>query len=105
MGKNNKMYNPYAKGRWYKFFIESDGNDYTMTTSDIEEAFIAYNYLRFPIGFRVLDHIVDCNTHAAPTSLLAVNVSALTDGRQGVALPAKENFDYLTMYVFGHFGD
>lgn len=90
------------KGRWYKLFIESDGVDYVPGACDIEIE-ISSTYAKLPEGFHVLDskydvHFVDTGS-AANTSFVLRNYA---DGRQGITLPAKANFDYMTIYVYGY---
>lgn len=94
------MYNPYSKGRWYRFFIESDGTDATLTTSDIIETIIAGNYLKLPVGYHIIDRIYDFNFTGA-TSITDV-IKSYSSGEESVPLPTASGYDYGYVYVFAH---
>lgn len=94
------MYNPYSKGRWYRFFVESDGNEYTLTTSDIEDTTIASTYLKLPKGYHILDRIYDINFTGA-ASITDV-IKSYASGEESVPLPQASGFDYGYIYVFAH---
>lgn len=96
--------NPYARGRWYQLFIESDGSKYVKGDCDIEIE-ISSTYATLPPGFHVVDVIADVTSNAAT----AANYSWLTrfnaDGTQAIILPPKANFTSAYIYVFGYIGE
>ena len=99
------MYNPYNKGRWYRFFIESDGSDITITEADLTVQH-STQYMQLPENFHVLDTVYDINTVSGGTAAnMSFVLRTYADGRQGVILPAKDNFDYGYIYVFGYFNE
>lgn len=94
----------FNQGRWYEFFVESDGSSYTMTTSDLEGATISGSYVKMPTGFHVVDSLIDCNNFevSSQTSVTCV-LRQFTDGCQGAVLPSKNNMDWCRLFVFGYF--
>lgn len=96
-------YNPYAKGRWYRFFIESDGESIKITEMDLEVQHSS-SYLQMPEGFHIVDTKHDIHTVSGGNAANMSHVLRVyADGRQGVILPNKDNFDYGYIYVFGYF--
>lgn len=68
----NKTLPWQERGRWYHMFIESDGIDYTITTSDIPDVAVDDNtYVKLPEGYHIAEYIYDINSieHSA-TSVL-----------------------------------
>lgn len=94
------MYNPFSKGRWYRFFIKSTGTAFNLTTSDIEGAAIENNSLLLPVGYRVIDVVTDINSIASASDEVYGYKVITGDGRQGYFLPNTELFDYGFIYVF-----
>ena len=96
------MYNPFSKGRWYRFFIKSTGTAYNLTTSDIEGAVIENGTIVLPVGYRVIDVVTDINSIANDSGYPAeYGYKVITgDGRQGYLLPDAETFDYGFIYLF-----
>lgn len=96
------MYNPYAKGRWYRLFVESDGTAYTITESDLEVE-ISGQYVKMPENFHVLDTVYDIDAVTGGTAADMNKVIRIyNDGRQAISLPASALFDYTYVYVFGY---
>ncbi|MBQ0139411.1 MAG: hypothetical protein KBT36_08950 [Kurthia sp.] len=97
-----KGYNPYNKGRWYRIFIESDGNDITITESDLN-CEISAGYMKMPKGFHIIDEMMDIHSIEGGT---AANIGFINriyaDGIQATDLPPVKNFDYAYVYVFGY---
>ena len=97
------IYKPYSKGRWYRFFIESDGESYTLTKSDLEDATISGSRLKTVEGFHVLDVIEDIHSvESGASGSVQWSTYIYADGIQAVNIPAKSNFDYATVYIFGY---
>lgn len=101
-----KGYNPYSKGRWYRFFIESNGGNATITESDIDGTSISKlninnvdcNTLVLPLGYKVLDVVIDIHTIGG-MSKFAERVSTI-EGNQGIVIPDNMVFDFAYIYVF-----
>lgn len=101
--KESNIYNPYKKGRWYRFFIESDGNDITITEADLVVQH-STQYLQMPENFHVLDTVHDIHSISGGTASNMSHVLRIyADGRQGIIMPGKDNFDYGYIYVYGYF--
>ena len=97
------MYNPYSKGRWYRFFVESNGSAITITEKDLE-AQISASYLQMPKDFHVIDTKYDVHTVAGGSAENMQYVLRIyNDNSQAVALPTVDHFDYAYIYVFGYF--
>ena len=97
------MYNPYSKGRWYRFFVESDGSAITITEKDLEGQ-ISANYLQMPKDFHVIDTKYDVHTVAGGSAgNMQYVLRIYNDSSQAVELPAVDHFDYAYIYVFGYF--
>ena len=96
-------YNPFSRGRWYRFFIESDGSDIKITSADLE-ASNSNSYLQMPSDFHIMDCMYDVHTieGGAATNMDLV-LRTYADGKQAVALPPVGNFDYASIYIFGYF--
>lgn len=94
-------YNPYAKGRWYRFFVESDGSVKTLTESDIKGAVLENNLIKLPVGNRILDVIFDINCIPSATgSMISNEVNLTAEGKQSITLPDASVFDYAYIYAF-----
>lgn len=100
----NKLTPFQARGRWYKFFIESDGIDYKITQSDLEGTDIVTTYLRLPSGYHVLQVIGDVHSIEDGSASNAFVPRFFQNDRQGCMLPAKNTFDAMTVYVFAYNG-
>ena len=101
-----QSYDPYSYGRWYKFFVESDGTASSITTSDIEGAEISGTYIKTVAGFHILDTIYDITAETGGTaSQVQKGVKIYNDGIQAFAIPAVDVYTSATIYVFGYFGD
>lgn len=94
----------YSKGRWYEFFIESDGGNYKLTTKDLEDAYITGTNIAMPQNFHIVDFLTDINPiDMASASNYNDTLHFFADSRQGVVLPAVGKFDWMRVYVFGYF--
>lgn len=97
------MYNPYAKGRWYRVFIESDGTTPTLTEDDLGCA-LSNAYLQMPEDFHVVD--VKYDIHSVTTAEVKTNNMAIrlyADGKQAITIAPVTNYDWQYVYVFGYF--
>jgi len=99
-----KGYDPYTKGRWYRFFIESDGNTITMPEKDIAGAAVNGTRIKFDADFTVIDVKYDIHSvSGGAASGIANTVYIYADGKQAVNIPTKDQFDYAYIYVFGYY--
>lgn len=97
------MYTPYDKGRWYRFFIESDGAAHTLVESDIDDVEISANYLMLPNGFHIVDFHTDINSPDGGTMAQLPDAKRrLANGQQGVLIPTAANYDWCYIWVFGY---
>lgn len=96
---------PYMRnGRYHSIFLESDGIDRKITTSDIEGIELEGNYLVMPEGFHIMDIVIDFNTTTSDViTSRAIDIRFEKDGRQSLFLPNASNFDYGYIYILGHF--
>lgn len=95
------MEKPFTKGRWYRFFVESDGTIVTLSEKDNLDASIENNKLILPKDFTVAACFNELHTIEAEEA----NVCRLvydTDGLTKVELPTK-NFDHGYIYIRGFF--
>lgn len=92
-------------GRWYHFFIESDGEGYNLTTADISDAEIKTSYIFLPLGYHIVDMKYDVHSIASASSNITMMLRFDGDGRQGITLPPKAQFDYADFWIFAHKGD
>lgn len=91
-------------GRYYTFFIESDGSAYTLTQADLAGATISSSVLVLPEEYQIVDAKVDVHSDGIATAVSS-NVgciSILASGKQGVSLPKVAAFDYMYVSVFAH---
>ena len=91
----------FTKGRWYRFFVESDGTTVTLSKKDNIDASIVNNKLILPKYFTV----AACFNELHCIEAEEANVCRIvydTDGLTKVELPAK-NFDYGYIYIRGFF--
>lgn len=103
------MFNPKIcplmnNGRYYTFFIESDGTAFTLTESEITGASISSQVLVLPDGYQIVDVKTDVHSEGE-SSAQSSNIGCTTilaSGKQGVALPKVTSFDYMYVSVFAH---
>ena len=101
----NKIAPYLSKGRWYHFFIESDGSNYTLTNSDLTDTIISSSALKFPKGFIPVDNKMAVHNTAVSAETLSLSLKIFTNEQQGIAIPKAQSFDYMDVWVFGYFGD
>ena len=94
------MYNPMKNGRYYKFFIESDGSAYTLTTTDIEGASITSTYLMLPAGYKIVDVKYVVTSDVATAANMSHTLRFGANGEQGVVLPNKANMTDAEVYIY-----
>lgn len=99
-----KSYDPYKIGRWYRFFIESDGESIFLTESDIEDAVVSGTRIKLGEDFHVIDVKYDITSIAGGSAAGVQNSTYIyADGTQAVNIPAKDLFTSAYVYVFGHY--
>lgn len=95
-------YNPFAKGRWYKTFIESDGTA-RVTTSDFQNPSISSGALVCPMNLRIVDYIVDAHAIEPDSAKTwSKGIRTYAAGMQAVLLPDASTYDYADVYVFAY---
>lgn len=95
------MEKTFNKGRWYRFFVESNGSSVTLSEKDNIDASIVNNKLILPKDFTV----AACFNELHCIEAAEANVCRIvydTDGLTKVELPAK-NFDHGYIYIRGFF--
>lgn len=99
---NNQLKNSLVpwqeKGRWYKVFIESNGTDFSITTSDIENASITSKGLTLPSNVRV--HSVAFGDHDAHAGNMSTTVSFSSSGKPQIGLPTVTATTYIEVWAF-----
>lgn len=99
------MYKPFSKGRWYKFFIESDGTEFTLTDSDIggvsiDSILSDKNALSLPLGYKILSVVPILNSIEGNELESIVNIVVTSTGQQAYLLPPATSFSDIELYVF-----
>lgn len=98
------QYNPLSYGRWYKFFIESDGTDYTLTSYDLTSSIVT-GKLKLPKDMIICDISVQAHLVKDGTGSTAIGDQYgvdSTDGSPLITLPTVDDFDYCTVFVFAY---
>lgn len=91
------MYNPLIKGRWYRFFIESDGSNVVLTESDMKDATVTNTAIHIPNNYKVKDVVYDIAVNGgASTSLY---IKSLSSG-WNISIPDKAGFTDGYVYVY-----
>ena len=86
-------------GREYKFDI-SGGSSITLTKSDISGAKISGTTLQLPVGYQISDFKASIHSTVSSAKDINLTLHCYADGSQGVTLPASNDFDNLTLYVY-----
>lgn len=96
----------FDRGRWYSFFIESDGSNtnITLADKDMTSATISGNHIHLPLNFISVDYqmIID-NTPISAAAGVKKELYKYANGTHGVTIPEAANFIDLKVYVFGYF--
>jgi len=96
---------PYdiSNGRWYRVFLESDGNSIFVTETDIEVD-LSCTGIKLPKDFHVLTTMHDINSveHSSTITMMQ-DLYGYPDGSQGVYKPIANAFDWAYVYIFGYF--
>lgn len=92
---------PYlTKGRWYQFFIESDGVDHTITTGDLTGS-LSGDFVKLPEGYQIIDTKYNINfIEDATAAVFSYSVKNYADGTQAFPIPGADKYEDLTAYVF-----
>lgn len=100
-----KEYNPYKIGRWYRLFIESDGNAHTITESDIDDAVVSdeSDAIIFPVGFHLVDSLFDSTLINDATASKFNEVGNSASGNSTLTIPDVSAYSSAFIYVFGYF--
>ena len=86
-------------GREYKFNV-TGGSSITLTKSDITDAKISGTTLQLPVGFKIIDFKMSIHSTVSSAKDINLTLHCYADGSQGVTLPASNDFDNLTLYIY-----
>lgn len=91
------MYNPLIKGRWYRFFIESDSSNVVLTESDMEDATVTNTAIHIPNNYKVKNVVYDIAVDGGSSTSLCIK-----SGSSGwnVSIPDKTGFTDGYVYVY-----
>lgn len=97
-----KSYDPFANGRWYRLFLESNGTNIKITEKDIEDARVDGNALIF---YKKLITFVEKINLVKTTENIntSINYYVHTDNnsvRYSLYLPRPNQFDYCEVLLF-----
>lgn len=101
---NKGDFRPYAKGRWFKVFCETDNNVAKITTTEIDECMIDSNRLMIPHDLHIVDVLCDFNNVEFDTGTANINNVwyALPNGTKYILLPNVKSWDYGDVWIFGY---
>ena len=93
----------YAKGRWYRIFIESNGTDYVLHDNPITLEFSA-NHLKFKKNFHVVNYGHDY-TFTSTENAISIDdgLYLYADGTAALNIAKANTFSSAYLYVFGYF--
>lgn len=92
----------YDRGRWYRIFIESDGNNYNIHSNPIANE-ISGNHLKLKKDFHVVTLDIDYTfTTNSGASLVETGLYLYADGTVSVNLEETSKFSSAFIYVFGY---
>lgn len=92
-------------GRWYHFLVESDGVDYTLTTSDVTGATIdaTNKTIKMPKDYKIRDVVYDINNDTTSDVWFQKRLRLYaTDEQIGIEIPSVTHFDYCDVWVFAY---
>lgn len=98
-----KSYDPYANGRWYRMFIESDGSKSTIIDSDFKYASIDSDFINIRDNLYLTNIIIKAHTITGNTSTIESTLYYRTlpqEVRTYFVLPIK-SYDYCEVFIFG----
>ena len=103
------MYNPFSKGRWYRFVINSDGTTPTLTKSDLAGSEIVEHmgyYLVLPSRYNILSIVPDIYSKSNENDSISQSpvVSIMPTGSQACLIPAPFSFTSMELYIFAKKG-
>ena len=93
----------YAKGRWYRIFVESNGTDYVLHNNQIATEFSS-NHLKLKESFHVItyEHDYTFTTTDSATSI-DDGLYLYADGTISLNVAKANTFSSAYLYVFGYF--
>lgn len=94
----------FTRGRWYKVFVESDGTELKITTSDIDGVTVQGRAVGFPIGFHIIDVVCDYeNLDTVANIDLTPYIRSANDKFNIWVAENFARYDAVNLYVFGYF--
>lgn len=102
--ENSNFFPYHLPGRWYKIFVESDGSEFKITTSDIEDAHMSATTLIMPPHFHIMSFMVDANTEGGSDAASTLNLvlKKYANGDQGINIGSYSGYDWANIYVYGY---
>ena len=99
---NDRTYRPFADGRYYMAFVESDLGITKLVNGDIEGMEIVGDSIVLPADFHVIDYLIEFNSvpGSAPVDFWK-GITVQADGRQAVHIPEGTAFDWANVYIYG----
>ena len=98
-----KSYDPFANGRWYRVFLESDGTNVKIIDSDFENAYMSGIILNIKDNLylhSLIEKIHLINSDGQSYTPLLQYVSSVSEIRTYISLNPK-GFDYCELFIFG----
>lgn len=92
-----------AKGRWYHFFVESNGSAISITAKDDITATMNGAVLQLPKDFHAISWTVDHDNDTSSAADYSNKKKLYADGSTGIYLPTAAQFTAAEVFVFGYF--
>lgn len=108
MTTEQKRIAPYQEqGRWYKVFLEKDGDKIKYTSGDIgSQSSLIGNVFCLSHPFHTLDVHYDIHLEELSSDVWFEERKRLYgNGMTGIELPSIAHWDYLTLYIFGYYDE
>lgn len=91
-----------SKGRWYRFFCESNGTTVTLTRGDLADAEISSGVLKLPKDYRIVNFCVDSDNNVDAAADVVSRKRYYADGKEGIYLPTAGQFTNAYAYVYAY---
>ena len=99
------MYNPFSKGRWYRFRIKSDGTNLTLAESELAGSEIVNHteyYLVLPSRYNILSIVPNIYSSSNENDSISQSsvVSIMPTGSQACLISAPSSLISMELYIF-----
>lgn len=100
-----KSYDPFANGRWYRVFLESNGTNCKVTESDILHVLCNNGVLIIPKGYMILSfivkpHLIKTTATINTNIYLYAHTDNTDDLRVTLSIPKNSQFDFMEIFLF-----